>query len=80
MGGSIVSEEELEEIIERARIDRVKRLYLGSSKITKLPESIGDLLNLTHLNLRDNQLVDLPISICSLQNLKYLKFEQKSTC
>ena len=76
VGGSLVSDEELEEIIEKARIDRITRLYLGSSKITKLPESIGNLLNLTHLNLRDNQLVDLPRGICNLLNLTYLNLSK----
>jgi hypothetical protein len=42
MGGSIVTEEELEEIIEKARIDRVSELDLRYKQLTQLTDSIGN--------------------------------------
>jgi leucine-rich repeat protein SHOC2 len=75
MGGSIVTEQELEEIIEKARIDRATRLDLGHQKLTLLPDSIGNISTLEELNLTDNHLIELPESIGSLTNLKELSLE-----
>ncbi|MBL4649759.1 MAG: leucine-rich repeat domain-containing protein, partial [Aureispira sp.] len=41
-----------------------------------LPESIGDLENLEHLDLGYNQLKSLPESIKNLKKLKLLKLER----
>jgi leucine-rich repeat protein SHOC2 len=67
-----VSEEELEEIIEKARIDRASILNLYGSRIHKLPESIGNLTDLVELNINDNSLDYLPESIGNLVNLSQL--------
>lgn len=40
--------------------------------LTELPELIGDLINLTHLSVSDNQLTLLPRSIKQLQHLQEL--------
>jgi Leucine-rich repeat (LRR) protein len=45
---------ELEQIIEQARLDRVDKLDLSSNQLTYLPESIGNLTNLTWLKLGGN--------------------------
>jgi leucine-rich repeat protein SHOC2 len=60
---------ELEQVIEKARLDRHTHLYLDNKKINTLPESIGKLSNLTGLFLRENQLNTLPPSIGNLTNL-----------
>jgi hypothetical protein len=44
----------------------------GNKLLFHLPESIGNLTNLTNLNLADNRLIDLPESIGNLTNLTYL--------
>jgi len=49
-----VTEEELEEVIEKARVDRAKRLDLCYKEITYLPESIGNLSDLSDLCLPYN--------------------------
>jgi leucine-rich repeat protein SHOC2 len=72
MGGSIVTEEELEIIIEKARIDRATELDLCNKEITILPESIGNLAHLTKLCLENNSLSYLPESIGDLSNLTHL--------
>lgn len=64
---------ELEQIIEKARLDRF--LTLSCCKLTSLPESIGNLTNLTELRLRANQLTSLPESIGNLTNLTYLDLD-----
>ncbi len=45
------------------------KLNINYSKLTSLPESIGDLTNLIKLNLNENQLKSLPKSIGNLTNL-----------
>jgi internalin A len=67
-----VTEEELEEIIEKARIDRSLKLCLGDHQLTSLPKSIGSLSNLSTLYLWENQLTSLPESIRNLTNLTIL--------
>jgi leucine-rich repeat protein SHOC2 len=60
---------ELEQIIEKARLDRYNHLYLDNNQISALPESIGSLSDLTGLFFRGNQLNTLPTSIGNLTNL-----------
>jgi leucine-rich repeat protein SHOC2 len=64
-----VTEEELEEIIEKARIDQSEILDLRFNKLVSLPESIGNLSNLRELDLRANDLIKLPESIGNLSSL-----------
>jgi leucine-rich repeat protein SHOC2 len=73
-----VTEEELEEIIEKARIDRTSTLNLYQSQIYSLPESIGSLTNLVELNINNNLLDNLPESIGNLVNLNrlYINFNR----
>ena len=99
VGGSIVTEEELEQIIEKARIDRTQRLsfiddlvdnlpekignlnltelnlYLFRVQFESIPESIGNLIHLTELNLSVNRITKLPGSIGNLSNLKKLSLD-----
>jgi Leucine-rich repeat (LRR) protein len=46
-------------------------LYLHNNYLTgEMPESIGDLINLTYLNISENQLEGvIPEGICNLSNL-----------
>jgi leucine-rich repeat protein SHOC2 len=67
---------EVEQIIERARFDRV--LDLTNKRLARLPESIGDLNNLTHLTLANNSLISLPESIGNLNNLTHLTLTNNS--
>ena len=73
-----MTEEELEEIIEKARIDRSKILDLRFNKLVSLPESIGNLSSLRELDLRANDLINLPESIGNLSRLREidLRFNQ----
>jgi leucine-rich repeat protein SHOC2 len=67
---------ELEQIIEKARIDRATTLSLSCNQLKKLPDSIGTLSNLTCLKLRDNQLTILPDSIGDLVKLRELDLSE----
>jgi leucine-rich repeat protein SHOC2 len=67
-----VTEAELEEVIEKARIDRAYRLDLTGKRLTSLPDSIGSLNYLTILHLDNNRLTVLPDSICNLRKLNIL--------
>jgi leucine-rich repeat protein SHOC2 len=60
---------ELEQIIEKARLDRERELDLSDEDISTLSESIGNLCKLAHLDLRGNQLTTVPESIGNLGNL-----------
>jgi leucine-rich repeat protein SHOC2 len=70
-----VTEEELEEIIEKARIDRAYRLNISGNQLTTLPESIGSLIHLTILDLDENRFTKLPDSICNLSKLNILNLD-----
>ena len=94
-----MTEEELEQIIEKARIDRTQRLsfiddlvdnlpekignlnltelnlYLFRVQFESIPESIGNLIHLTELNLSVNRITKLPGSIGNLSNLKKLSLD-----
>ena len=48
------------------------KLRLENNQLTKLPESIGNLTNLTKLHLWNNQLAKLPDSIGNLTKLRWL--------
>jgi internalin A len=63
---------ELLEIITKAKQSGQKKLDLSGKWIQEVPESIGQLTNLTYLNLSSNQLTALPESIGQLINLTYL--------
>ena len=65
-----MSDEELEEVIEKARIDQTETLDLRFNKLVSLPESIGNLSNLRELDLRANDLINLPESIGNLSSLR----------
>jgi Leucine-rich repeat (LRR) protein len=63
---------EVEERIERARLEGAKTLHLNGNQLTALPESLGQLTNLRELYLSDNQLTALPESLGQLTNLREL--------
>ena len=75
MGGSIVAGEEVETIIEMARLNKADTLYLGGNRLIQLPESIGYLPDLTALFLGNNQLNSLSKNLSRLSNLTYLNIE-----
>jgi leucine-rich repeat protein SHOC2 len=67
-----VTEEELEAIIEKARIDRVSELNLRYKQLSRLPDSIGSIRTLKRLDLTGNELTKLPDSIGKLAKLDTL--------
>ncbi|WP_107666955.1 leucine-rich repeat domain-containing protein, partial [Cyanothece sp. BG0011] len=67
-----MTEEELLQVIEQAAKDKRKFLKLWDKNLNSLPPEIGQLTNLTSLNLSFNQLTDLPPEIGQLTNLTSL--------
>ncbi len=63
---------ELEQIIDRARLDRLDKLNLRHCGLSTIPESIGNLSDLTSLDLYNNELKVLPASIGNLSKLTNL--------
>ena len=51
----------------------VKALNLSNWEISKVPDSIGNLIELNHLILKDNNLKNIPESISLLKNLETLE-------
>jgi leucine-rich repeat protein SHOC2 len=70
-----VAGEEVEKIIEMARLNKADSLYLGGKRLIQLPESIGYLPDLTALFLGNNQLNSLSENLGRLSNLTYLNIE-----
>ncbi|MBD2500458.1 leucine-rich repeat domain-containing protein [Anabaena azotica] len=67
-----MTNEELLQIIRQAARDNATILDFSGKGLTKLPAEIGQLSNLSQLNLRDNQLTKLPAEIGQLSNLSQL--------
>ena len=63
---------ELERLIELVRLDRRSELVLYCSQFSILPESLGNLTNLTWLSINSCQAINLPTNISNLTNLTYL--------
>jgi hypothetical protein len=57
---------------DKQEILALTTLSLGWNKLTKIPDSIGNLTNLQELNLYGNQLTEIPESIGNLTNLMTL--------
>lgn len=53
---------------------RITWLHIDAKKLTKLPESIGNLAGLTRLSFNNNELVSVPEGILNLTNLTELIF------
>jgi leucine-rich repeat protein SHOC2 len=64
--------EEVEQAISTARDNQSTDLSFAWERISILPDSIGDLINLTGLDLRGNELTHLPDSIGKITNLIWL--------
>ncbi len=65
-------EEVAEQRIEAARRSGARTLDLSGLKLTKLPESVGQLSQLRVLNVSRNQLTALPESVGQLSQLQEL--------
>jgi len=52
----------------------INLLRITNTKITALPESVGNFTNLLHLICQNNQLTEVPASIGKLEKLKTLDF------
>lgn len=57
---------------ELSRCNELVSISANASKIKTLPENIGDLINLKHLNLGHNKIEELPKSIGDLKELQDL--------
>jgi len=65
----------LESLIDRLQqedIDKINELNLGNKKLDKLPNNIGNLINLQKLWIDTNQISEIPYSIGNLTNLQEL--------
>ena len=64
--------DEAEERIGRALAERASSLNLRSLELTRLPESLGQLTQLTELDVSGNQLTSLPEWLGQLTHLLWL--------
>jgi len=67
-----MEKDELLEIIELAREQKVRKLSLANRGITELPSEIHKLIHLQKLDLSYNAIVELPEDFCRLTNLRSL--------
>ncbi|MCE7922801.1 MAG: TIR domain-containing protein [Haliscomenobacteraceae bacterium CHB4] len=66
--------------IEQVKKDQKTVLNLSDLNLDTIPESIGELKNLTEFHARKNQLVALPDSISELKNLTRLDVRNNQIC
>jgi leucine-rich repeat protein SHOC2 len=66
----------LEQKIEGFSRNKCTKLFLSNDGITRLPDTIGNLSNLTYLNLSGNQLTILPDAIGNLSSLSGLELSE----
>ncbi len=73
-----MTQDELLVLIEQAAAEGRKTLDLSGKKLTKIPEAIAKLTNLTQLYLSSNQITEIPEAIANLTNLTqlYLSYNQ----
>lgn len=69
-------QEELAAVIEKAKKDRSTTIKLSDVNLTELPDNIGELIDLTSLDISRNKLTSLPESLFNLINLKELNFSE----
>ncbi|CAK8715957.1 hypothetical protein GCAAIG_05360 [Candidatus Electronema halotolerans] len=67
-----MTNEELLEVIRKAKEKGTTSLYLSGKQLIELPPEIGQLTNLTCLELQGNRLTSLPQEICQLTKLQEL--------
>jgi internalin A len=63
---------DLKELISMAKAERWTELYLGNKQIAKIPEEIGQLTSLRHLDFSTNQITEVPAVIGQLTSLQEL--------
>jgi leucine-rich repeat protein SHOC2 len=66
----------LEQKIARFSKNKCTKLFLSNEQITTLPDTIGNLSNLTYLDLSGNQLTILPDTIGDLNSLSGLQLSE----
>lgn len=54
---------------------QLKRIYLGGCSLKTIPNWIGDLQSLTHLEVNYNHIFDIPPSIANLEKLETLELQ-----
>jgi Leucine-rich repeat (LRR) protein len=67
-----VTTSEIEELIARAKLEKLIEIEIDCQELKSLPESIGQLTNLRRITLFINELESLPESIGQLTNLEDL--------
>ena len=63
---------EILQFIKKAKAEKAESIDLSNKEIIEIPQEIGDLVWLKHLNLSYNNIAELPASLCNLVNLQGL--------
>ena len=67
----------LDKTIKKAKVRNLSALDLKYCDFDSMSDNIGDLINLTELDIGNHKLLELPESIGNLINLKILKVNGK---
>jgi internalin A len=67
-----MTDAELLAIIEQAAAEKWIKLYISEAGLTQIPDAIGQLTNLTMLDLSENQITQIPEALGQLANLTSL--------
>lgn len=63
---------EIKQFINKAKAEKTESIDLSNKDIIELPQEIGELVWIKHLNLSYNSIAELPASFCNLVNLESL--------
>ena len=64
--------QEVLELIQRAKDEGARRLYLYNKNLTEIPPEIAQLTSLRFLHLSNNQIREIPEALAQLTSLFYL--------
>ncbi|GKV31465.1 hypothetical protein SLEP1_g40150 [Rubroshorea leprosula] len=78
-GENAITNEALQIIFNQAKQLRLVNFGCHNALVDKIPNEIGNLIHLRHINLSGSEIKGLPRSLCELHNLQYLNLNNSKS-